>query len=1000
MFVAYYAEDFSHAWMGLGCVLTAVPILASADAVARVFQQRTGDLARPLPWSILTPLALGLVLSAVGVCLSGVGLFEGRPPYALVPTAAVAAVLMAIVARRTQQQAFVWAMLVLLTVAYRFLPVFFAETARLIIDSSATAIHESRLPWAFYGFTFLPLLAALTAGSCWAQRRGHSLFAVPMRQFVLTLGMLFLAMTPTHAKALFPAGITLAAVFAAQAFVFRNRAISIPAVIASLLAAAGLPVFFNGVVAPHFGFSDLPPTAWFSSLSIAAALLAMSFRLDRRLNTVPWALDNHDSPMVHLLTEQGILRIASLVTTAFLMLAWIGFVPASVVEFLGGQIPGLAAGGTVAALSLVHAFLALKRPISLTAWAFANLVAMWVIGEHHLSISRVINPFCLAVLVLLAQWMSSYVLAMRPERRISRAFAEASRIVSMYGLFVAAIPFFIVHAIATFEFVQFTANVWATTVLLLVWAIDAARRQNDRFLGTVALVGMFIVAGSATMATFGLAAMPWLPTVAVVVSAIIIAATTLLHHRGITCRGITAPAEIIAPLVLTAVAIVSPIFFTTPMFVAGILAPLALIALLGDRKIPLSLQLPAVALNWRLIGLIVPWIAPQVRHLFQVFDLAVVDLCLPVALMAAASVLLWTVPVPSRPCSVRGIEFDVGDAHRFLLRTLIAYLLAAMLTQPALDAAQIAMVLGIFGVLAATEIRNGIRFIDERRIWIAEALGATALSYLALFRVFDLHHGMAMYVVLAVGLMLWFIGKLSLRRPTTAVMAGPFCLTGRAMPLVAVGIAIFRHVWLLEICGVEPQWLGCNSLAILLAAAFYFWQGLETQIKHYKLLAAAILNVAIILLWRDLRLTDPQFYMIPIGISILWLVELLQNEIPTTHHTPLRYLGALVILVSPTFNIVQGSWLHLFSLMVVSVAVILVAMGLRVRALIYTGTAFLAADLVAMVVRGSIDRPQVLWASGLALGASIVALGAICELRREHVLQRVRAVASALESWR
>ena len=107
-----------------------------------------------------------------------------------------------------------------------------------------------------------------------------------------------------------------------------------------------------------------------------------------------------------------------------------------------------------------------------------------------------------------------------------------------------------------------------------------------------------------------------------------------------------------------------------------------------------------------------------------------------------------------------------------------------------------------------------------------------------------------------------------------------------------------------------------------------------------------------------------------------------------------------MILVSPTFHIVQGSWLHLFALMVTSVIVILVSMGLRIRALMYTGVAFLAADLAAMIIRGSVDRPILLWVAGIGLGASVLALGAICELKREQVLQRVRAVSAALGTWR
>src|SRR5205823_4519221 len=159
---------------------------------------------------------------------------------------------------------------------------------------------------------------------------------------------------------------------------------------------------------------------------------------------------------------------------------------------------------------------------------------------------------------------------------------------------------------------------------------------------------------------------------------------------------------------------------------------------------------------------------------------------------------------------------------------------------------------------------------------------------------------------------------------------------------------------------------------LLFASGFYFWRGLERPSKPMLILSGLILNLAMFVLWRELAWNDPQFFMIPIGISILALVQLLKQEIPERFHDPLRYLGALVMLV---------------------------AMGLRVRALIYTGTAFLVADLVAMVVRGSVDNPNVLWMAGLALGAAVIALGAVCERNREALVGRIRVLADALKQW-
>jgi hypothetical protein len=98
-------------------------------------------------------------------------------------------------------------------------------------------------------------------------------------------------------------------------------------------------------------------------------------------------------------------------------------------------------------------------------------------------------------------------------------------------------------------------------------------------------------------------------------------------------------------------------------------------------------------------------------------------------------------------------------------------------------------------------------------------------------------------------------------------------------------------------------------------------------------------------------------------------------------------------------EILRGSWLHLATLLVLCVCVILLSIGLRLRALMYTGTAFLLTDLVAMVIHSSYDHPQLLWIVGLGVGIGVITLAAICENQRERLLDRIRMISAELATW-
>lgn len=1017
LFGVCFAAHTPLPWIGFGAVLTAIPLLLAADVVADVFKQRTGNLVRPLPWSIMAPLIAGLSACATGVILAALPMLEMKPPFALVPTALLAAAVMTQVARRTEKQQFVYAALGFVTLAYRYLPVYFAAATKALITSTAAAIQEPKLPIAYFGFTFVPLLALFTLVSLRAERRGSQLFAQPTKFFAVGLSLLFLALAPTHPKAMFPASLTLLGVFAAQIALFRNRLYVVPALIASIIAALGMPEFLSGVLNIDLSSHLTRSAICFSYVGrLAGLLLIPGLFLDRLLNRVPVRFLGNDFAVDAAKVLHDPCRRASILLATLLSIIWLP-------DYLLGStaVPGFTTGLLLAGLGLVHAYMngdarfgSLHGTITL---GFANVVVGIALVEfrwHDLPMAEG-TVLSIGVGLLMLQWIASYRLAARPELRIAQAFGEATQRCSFGLLWLMVVFHVMIHGFAAMGSGGVSNTVWFSSFALVAWLFDAARRNRSMLLGTVAITALFAFVTSASQTCLP-GTVAWLPLWWVGVTAVLAVGATVASRSPrleASFRPILEPAHVIVPTLLLLISICSLVAFSPAALAAGTAAPLVLAVWYTVRRDPLGKQLPLALLNWRLLGAVVAYLKPELRYLFQVDFAGALSLCPTVAPAAALSAIVWTWSVhrQERRRVLIG-EFDLGlfqiDAFRYLTFGLVGLTLLL----PTLDPLQRAALAATFTLLTTAEFYVALRKNSEVHVWKGLATIVAGVALFAAFGLITFGRGWSMYIVLGLGFAFRLLGHFARGSSTAGVFVRPLSSVGMLLPGVAVGIGVVRHVLHFELGAGAIQWVGWNSLALLAAAMFYFREGLverERKIggdveryrdRRFTVAAAAITNVALLLLCRERGFTDPQFYMIPVGITILLLVELLEREIAAGYRDPLRYLGALVILVSPTFHIVTGSWLHLITLMVASTAVILAAIGFRLRAVMYTGTAFLLADLAAMVLWGSVEYPQLLWIAGAALGAGILGLGAVCELKREQVQQRLRAVGAALAEWK
>lgn len=964
-------------WIGLGCVLTAVPVFLTTDSVARVFEARTGGLVRPFPASVILPLALGLVFCAGGMSLAAADLFiPGRNALALAPSAALTAFLMARFAARTRKGAFAWAAIGAATLAYNFTPALCRDLAARVVSSSAQALDEPKLPWAFYGLTYLPLLSAMAfLGAHWRDTQ-REIFARPMRLLAAGLASLLLCLAPTHPKALFPVSAGLAMFFWADTFLLRDRRLLAPACIALLACALGFETFAERVLG-----LDLPAgTTWLAVSVVAAGLLTIG-RLADRVAT-RWDSAAEGGAAVSGL-GLGMCAGASALSASAALLLW--FLQAAL------EPPPLAASAGALALAAVLGAHAVR-------WGIPSLGAAAVIaGNLTVIASCAWRQWSAGDLVSLAAALalgeSLIAAASRPtstspagQRFLENMGKPAALVVEWMLVPTLAVAYPLLFAAETLGMTAGPAGSLfgiIASLLSVGWAFAAARRSGSSLFTFLGVAGALGLASGFAVTRLHLADLGWLPLIA---SVLALLALPGRHRLPGLASALTA--------VFCAAAAASFFEFTWPLRLGGIAALLGIAAVaLLDRRANLRCVVPLLA-TWQVLAVVLQILSPDTRSLADLFDGSPRPAALPLAAIASLATLASRrLAVDSPPSLKPFVSFHCAGL-RFAASACLALPLVTS-SDGILSAWNASLAAAAFLFLAAGEIRRACDLGDPRRAWIGEAVIGAGTAYLAWFGVIRFGHGASLFVLAAAAFGFHGLARLAARSPRSAVLVGPFRKTAFSLPLAAAAVAVAKHI-----AGSPVAWVGANSLALLLGAAFLFWRAIEEEKRGAFVLAAVVVNTALALAWRELGWQDPQLYLVPVGASILALVELLRAEIPKEWRDPLRYTGALVILVSPIVHIVEGSWAHLLSLMVLSSLVILASIGLRIRATMYAGLAFLGADLTAMVLRGSIQNRNLLWTVGVILGGLIVSLAALCENHREAVLQKLRAAAARIEEWR
>ena len=987
LFAIGCANHIALDWLGLCAIMLAIPIFKVADTVADVFQQRTGNLVRPLPASIVIPIAGGLALCAAGLALATTAL-PGHP-YALVPTAALGAVVLFLAAKRTGHTGFVWAMLTCVLIAYRFCPIYAHAFVQALKQSAASVIREDKLPMAFYGLTCLPLILITATISRRLTRAGEQLFSRPLAQFGIGLSGILFFLSFTNAKASFAVPAVMVFGFSYLARSLNDRRLLLGTLLALIVSAARLLPFCELMLGESLPFISL----WFN-LAMVALVLMLSAK---------WA-DSHKLPVPGRFLHGVFIRPSGSPVPVFdqvarwlltgVAVAWtLQYVSLFLLqnhEFHTGQIPfDVLPPLTILAILLTRTLWRLEKGMGEITVAFAGIGGLLTLAGMGFDVFNGSLIFVLTALSAVA------CRCFNNQQRVSIALGKPLGNVCDIALLLSLAVRLPTMFSLTFRTTQTAPVLWVSAFVLSGWAFASAIRWKRSAFGYAGFCMVLLTASAACSAFFFPSfsqAVKFTPVVWSSVALLGLLMTAWLDrnskNRAEFGNCIARPVNHIASVVLVVTGILPVVLFGASFQIAGLISLAGLFV--AQRINKTNLPLLSLA-NLQLLSAITYFCAP-VRTLMAVpGHLASQESCL-LAALSAISVVVFHLP----QLALLNGGSNSTRIHQVLLRGGIALaLLGSFSHSLTVGGGVLAAVAFLF--LAVDQIVQAVRKGQETFVWFAEGTLLTGFLFVVVRGAFDLNATFVLYGILSAGLLAraaaaWF-SSLAKTNNNWRVAVRPMRLTSWCLPALTVPFAIAMRIGGLE------SWLGANSLPLLIAAGFYFWQGLESGQRKLLVLSVAIVNVEIGLLLNELRFSDPQFFLIPIGVSIIGLVEILKREIPRGLRNPLRYLGALAILVSPTFHMVTGSWVHIVTLMLFCVLMIVVAIGLRTRALVYTGTAFLLADLIAMVVWGADTHPNLPWIVGLLLGGSVIALAAVAEGHRERMLARIRLLSAELQAW-
>ncbi|QRK13470.1 hypothetical protein JQX13_05255 [Archangium violaceum] len=167
-----------------------------------------------------------------------------------------------------------------------------------------------------------------------------------------------------------------------------------------------------------------------------------------------------------------------------------------------------------------------------------------------------------------------------------------------------------------------------------------------------------------------------------------------------------------------------------------------------------------------------------------------------------------------------------------------------------------------------------------------------------------------------------------------------------------------------------------------------------------SLVSVGAFNAALFLVWVGTGSGEPQYYVIPGGLSLLVLLRVFHDALEPDTRAKLRALAITLVYVAGAWKPLMfqdgGAMLLCVLLCLVGVAA---GMALRIRSYVYLGSAFLVTCVLANLARFGIRDHRMGAAFLSLLGVGVVGFMVLFTARRAELLERYERVRAMMATW-